>query len=116
MVGLLNTLRPRLATVRAWLALVAIIFVPGFTYAQGNDKSSAAARVQQAAKQAFPLTTTMNVTGSVSVEAVLVPPKAARNVFGRVVADNYAVIALTISNCSSEASLIVHSIFIDYSC
>jgi hypothetical protein len=73
------------------------------------------AEVQQATKQGFPLTTTTTVTGSVSVEAVLIPPAVAKHVFGKTVADNYAVIALTISNRSAEATLIVHSIFIDYS-
>ncbi len=35
--------------------------------------------------------------------------------FGKEISQNYATIELTISNRSSEASLIVHSIFIDYS-
>jgi hypothetical protein len=54
------------------------------------------------------------VSGNVSVEAVLIPAKIANTVFGKYVANNYAVIALTISNRSSDDSLIVHSIFIDY--
>jgi hypothetical protein len=99
-----------------WLVFVGIILIPGRAVAQSDDKAtSATTQVQQAAKQGFPLSTTSNVIDNVSVEAVLIPPKVARNVFGKTVADNYAVIALTISNRSSEASLIVHSIFIDYS-
>jgi len=50
----------------------------------------------------------------VSIEAALIPPKISTKVFGKSVGNNYAVIEVIISNRSSDASLIVHSVFIDY--
>jgi len=81
-------------------------------YAQ-NDKPDAKTQaandaVNKAAKQGIPLTTSStDVTGNVSVEAVLIPAKIAKTVFGKEVSNNYGVIALTISNRSSDNSLIV---------
>jgi hypothetical protein len=51
----------------------------------------------------------------VTVEAVLLPATVCRRVFGKEIGNNYATVELTISNRSDQASLIVHSIFIDYS-
>lgn len=84
--------------------------------AQTTALSPAAKQVLgDAQKQGYPLTATTNVTGNVSVEAALIPPKISMKVFGKSIGNNYAAIQLTISNRSSEASLIVHSIFVDYS-
>lgn len=55
------------------------------------------------------------MTGNVSVEAVLIPARIAKTVFGKEISNNYAIIALTISNRSSDDAFIVHSVFIDYS-
>lgn len=76
--------------------------------------SDATKTLLDAGKQSFPLTTTTNVSGNVSVQASLIPPKISSKVFGKSVGNNYAVIEVIISNRSSEASLVVHSIFIDY--
>jgi len=56
-----------------------------------------------------------NVIDNASVQSVLLPYDVCKRVFGKEVALHYAAVALIISNRSSSASLIVHSIFIDYS-
>jgi hypothetical protein len=70
------------------------INVPCVVQAQ-TAKKSAVDEVQQAAKQGFSFATSSNVSGNVFIEAVLIPPRIARNVFGKTVANGYAVIALT---------------------
>jgi len=49
------------------------------------------------------------------VEAVLIPASVARRIFGKEVAQRYAVIELIVSNKDSKAGLIVQSVFLDYS-
>jgi hypothetical protein len=76
---------------------------------------------QQKAKSAIqkgtPLShvSSTDVTGNISVEATLIPASVARTVFGKEIANNYAVIGLVVSNRSSDQAFIVHSIFFDYS-
>jgi hypothetical protein len=83
--------------------------------AQEKDAAATAA-VKDAAKKGFPLTSSSaDVTSNISVEATLIPAKIAKTVFGKEIALNYAVIALTISNRSSDQSFIVHTVFVDYS-
>jgi hypothetical protein len=87
--------------------------------ARAQKDSSAAeaavAQVKQATTQGIPLVASTNVNGNVSVEAVLLPPRISKHVFGGIIGNDYAVIALTLSNRSASQSLIVHSIFLDYS-
>ncbi|MFZ0797087.1 MAG: hypothetical protein WAM98_04805 [Terriglobales bacterium] len=84
--------------------------------AQKKDAAAATIAVQDAAKKGFPLTSSStDVTHNISVEATLIPAKIAKTVFGKEISNNYAVIALTISNRSSDQSFIVHTVFIDYS-
>ena len=71
--------------------------------------------MDDAAKKGHPLTVSGAVSGKVSVEAVLLPYDVARHVFGREVADSYASVEITVSNHSTDASLIVHTVYIDYS-
>ena len=66
-------------------------------------------------KQATPLNTDLTVTGNVTAQAVLIPRKIAKAVFGGKIADEYAVVQLTINNKSSDAALIVQGVYIDYS-
>jgi len=83
--------------------------------AQEKDAAAATTAVKDAAKKGFPLTSSSpDVTGNISVEATLIPANIAKTVFGKEIALNYAVIALTISNRSSDQSFIVHTVFIDY--
>lgn len=56
-----------------------------------------------------------NVNGNVSAQAVLIPRVNARRIFGDEIANNYAVVEVNISNKSTDAALIIHGIFIDYS-
>jgi len=74
-------------------------------------------KIKDASQQGIPLTnvTTTDVTSNISVEATLIPASVARTVFGKEIANNYAVISLTISNRSADQAFILHSIFIDYS-
>jgi hypothetical protein len=86
------------------------------TEATKNKVAEAAKdKVAEAAKQGFRLKTTSNVKGNVSIAAVLIPPKITGKVFGKTIGNTYAAIALTISNRSPDAALIVHTILIDYS-
>jgi hypothetical protein len=57
----------------------------------------------------------LSVNDNVRAQAVLIPQVDARRIFGKEIANNYAVIQLVVGNKSNDASLIIHSIFIDYS-
>ena len=95
------------------LAFITVVVTPAVAQ---KDAAAAATAVQDAAKKGFPLTSSStDVTGNISVEAALIPAKIASTVFGREVAHNYVIIALTISNRSADDSFIVHTIFVDYS-
>lgn len=56
-----------------------------------------------------------NVNENVSAQAVLIPRVDARRIFGKEIAENYAVVEVNISNKSPDAALLIHGIFIDYS-
>ena len=49
------------------------------------------------------------------MDSVLLPYKVANRIFGGEVADNYAVVQITISNHNPSAGLIIHSALLDYS-
>jgi len=63
----------------------------------------------------MPLPVISDVQSSVSVEAVLLPSSIARRIFGKSIADNYAVVQMTISNHNQDAAMILQSAFLDYS-
>ena len=69
--------------------------------------------LDQAARNGTGLTT-ITVNRNVSAQAVLIPQVDARRIFGKEIADNYAVIEVNVGNKSSDAALIIHGIFIDY--
>ena len=52
--------------------------------------------------------------GNVTAQAVLIPRVDARRIFGKEIADNYAIIEINVGNKSPDAALIIHGIFIDY--
>jgi hypothetical protein len=56
-----------------------------------------------------------NVSDEASIQAVLIPNSLARRIFGKEVAQNYAIIELIISNRDANAALVVHSVFLDSS-
>jgi hypothetical protein len=66
-------------------------------------------------KQAIPLNTDLTVQGNVTAQGVLIPRRIAKAVFGGKIADEYAVVQVTINNKSSDAALIVQGVYIDYS-
>jgi hypothetical protein len=72
-------------------------------------------KLQDAKSQGFSMPADMPVTGNITVEAVLLPAPVAKALFGKAIANEYAVIELTISNKSQDAAFIVNSVFIDYS-
>lgn len=51
----------------------------------------------------------------VSLQAVLLPPSVCRRVFGHEIANKYAAIQLIVSNRNREASMMLHSVYLDYS-
>jgi hypothetical protein len=117
-------LRPLART--AISGIVLISFTVLSAAAQKNAKTEAAAqekvsaaeqKLKDAAQKGISLTnaSSTDVTNNTSVEATLIPASIARTVFGKEIANHYAVISLTISNQSSDYAFIVHSIFIDYS-
>src|SRR5690349_5921131 len=68
-----------------------------------------------AAKKENELHTQTTVNRSVHAQAVLIPQVDARRIFGKEIANNYAVIEVNVENKSPNAAFIVHGIFIDYS-
>ena len=85
------------------------------TGGQTNTVTVSDSSLKTAHDQGLPLTTVSNVSDQTSVEAVLIPASLARRIFGKEVANNYAVIELTVSNKDSKAALIIQSVFLDYS-
>ena len=103
-------------------SVVAAGFVPASISAkaqQANAASTAAgksdAAIDNASKKGIPLTTTSNVSQEASIQAVLIPASLAKKIFGKEVSQNYAVVEVIVSNRDSKASLVLHSVFLDYS-
>lgn len=71
-------------------------------------------KLDQAIKNGTPLQTRSSVGENVRAQAVLIPSVDARRIFGKEIADNYAVIEVNVGNKSPDAALIIHGIFIDY--
>jgi hypothetical protein len=67
-----------------------------------------------AASKGFTLPAAASVHDNVSVQAVLLPERVARPVFGREISQNYVAIELIVSNRSQDHDLVVHTIYIDY--
>jgi hypothetical protein len=94
---------------------IALCALPLTAQVQDQLDTKTRKTMDDAAKKGHPLTVVGAVSNKVSVEAVLLPYDVARHVFGREVADSYASVEITVSNHSTDASLIVHTVFIDYS-
>ncbi len=77
------------------------------------ENADAATTVKNVASQGFQLSASTNVSDQVSVEAVMLPASVSKKIFGKEVGNNYAVVELIVTNRSTEAALLVHSIFID---
>lgn len=89
--------------------------MPDAEEAQDVRDAKNAQMLKIAAKNGIKLPILGTVTDSVSASAVLIPRVDARRMFGKEIANNYAVIEINLGNKSSDAALIVHSVFIDYS-
>lgn len=97
-------------------ALLAILLVCLKGQTPAKDAASAQAKkndLTTAASAGTPLPATINVSDNVNIEAVMLPWDISRRVFGKEVADNYAVIEVNISNRSKDAGLVIQSLFID---
>jgi hypothetical protein len=82
---------------------------------QDKATTPTAKKLTDASKQGVPLITDSDKLQNVAVEAVLLPERVCREVFGSEIAKNYAAVELTIENHNRDASLIVQSIYIDFS-
>lgn len=95
-----------------------LVLAAGLVHAQvppSPAASKAAAELKKIASEGEPIGVDSNVARYVSVQAVLLPPSVSRRVFGKEITNNYAAVQLVISNRNHEASMIVHSLFLDYS-
>jgi hypothetical protein len=94
------------------LSCLTVVSQAAQTHVDDTDKTKA--KLTEAAKEGLPLNTDLTVRGNVTLQAVLIPTHVARRVFGKEVADNYAVIELNINNKSSDASLLIQGVYLDY--
>ncbi len=69
-------------------------------------------KLRDAASEGIPLGTVHNP--QVRVEAVLLPERVCRRVFGKEISQNYVAVELTVSNKTHDAAFLIHSVFIDY--
>jgi predicted secreted protein len=116
----------------AQIALSLVCLLPAFSQNHSLDKEKSAAMLETAAKEGVPVpakTTTLGSTdkssvtsqtkstvqNSVGVTAVLLTQPAVRRIFGKEIANTYAVVQVTISNKSPDAAFEVHSAYIDTS-
>ncbi|MEK6334688.1 MAG: hypothetical protein AABM67_07045 [Acidobacteriota bacterium] len=70
--------------------------------------------LEKAASNGKPVPTQITVRNNVSAEAVLIPQDDVRRIFGKEIANHYAVIEVNVGNKSPDAALIIHGVFIDY--
>ena len=94
-------------------SLVLMICFGCVAFAQPEDPKTKKL-LDQAAKNGNGLRTEIIVNGNVHAQAVLIPQVDARRIFGKEIANNYAVIEVNVGNKSKDAALIIHGIFIDY--
>ena len=78
---------------------------PAKTSNNGNALQSTGARIPAE----------ITVKDNVSIEAVLLPPEISKRVFGKNISDTYAAILVNVANRSNEATLLLHSVYLDYS-
>jgi hypothetical protein len=105
-------------------ALICCASLPGSSQTQPSTSGNAAAEANaqllrksltNAVTAGTPLPTATNVTDNLNIEAVMLPKSISEHVFGKTVADHYAVIEVNIANRSDQASFVLQSLYIDYS-
>jgi hypothetical protein len=89
-------------------------FTTGPQSAAAAKADQTKATLTQAAKQGQVLPSDLTVNANVTIQAVLIPYRVAKHVFGKEIAKNYAVIEVNINNKSPDASLIIQGAFLDY--
>jgi hypothetical protein len=75
-----------------------LIIVPSYT-AHSQDRD-----LQKAAKNGLPMSTQISVRDNVSAQAVLIPHGDARRIFGKEIAERYAVIEVNVGNKSADGA------------
>ena len=98
----------------ALMSLLVTLCFSSVTLAQAEPDAKTKRLLEQAAKNARSVTSEITVNDSVHVQAVLIPRIDSEKIFGKEIANNYAVIQLSVGNKSPSAALIIHGIFIDY--
>jgi hypothetical protein len=95
------------------ISLLLTICFGSVTLAQDLDPKTKKL-LDEAAKNARSVHSEITVNSSVNVQAVLIPQIDAKRIFGKEIAEHYAVIQVTADNKSQTAALVIHSVFIDY--
>lgn len=95
-------------------SVVYLILLFGSVYGWSQGTAANKEKIQDAASKGFRLTSGTAVPASIRVEPVLLPAKICRHLFGKEIAENYAAVALIVSNKNQDAAFIVHSIYLDY--
>ncbi len=96
-------------------SLLLTICFCSIAFAQDDASERNRKALADAAKKGNGLQTQIPVNGNVNAQAVLIPRVDAQRIFGKEIANNYAVVEVNIGNKSRDAALIIHGIFIDYS-
>jgi hypothetical protein len=99
---------------RLLTSLLLTICFCSIAFAQDDASDKTKKALAEAAKNGNGLRTDITVNGNVHAQAVLIPRVDANRIFGKEIANNYAVIEVNVGNKSKDAALIIHGIFIDY--
>lgn len=100
---------------RIFTCLLLTICLVGSAFAQSGSRDEKNQKIlEEAARKGKLLSTDITVKTNVTAVAVLIPRVDVNRIFGKEIAENYAVIQLIVANKSSDAALIIHGIFIDY--
>ena len=84
---------------------------------QELDKSEKTVRdaIQKARSHGQTVPINLTVHANVTTDAVIIPANDAMRIFGKEIAEHYAVVGITVANKSTDAALIVHGVYVDYS-
>ncbi len=108
-------MRPRLDKRFFFSVICAFAQFPSWAETHTLDKEKTAAMLDAAAKEGIELPAPNSVNANVGVKAVLLTQGAVGRLFGKEIANTYAVVQLAISNKSADAAFVLHSAYIDTS-
>jgi hypothetical protein len=100
---------------RLFTSLVLTVCFYCTVFPQTKQEAQSQKMLDSAAGNGKEMVTQITVRNNVSAQAVLIPQTDARRIFGKEIAEHYAVIEVNIGNKSPDSALIVHGVFIDYS-